>query len=481
MPSFCSPATIASIEPWTSDLITTGSSLASPLASWLNISSTELRGVVAAGLRAPLALPVLGDLARAALVVDHDQRVAGVGHAVEAEDLDRHRRARPPRRCWPRSSTSARTRPHWPPQTMISPTLSVPRWISTVATTPRPRSSLASITVPWAGRSGLARSSRISACSWMASISLSRLVRLQGADLDAQHVAAELLGHQLVAEQLLLDPVGIGVGPVDLVDRDHDRHPGRAGVRDRLDRLRHDAVVGGDHQDDDVGDLGAARPHLGERRVARRVDERHRLAGAEVDLVGADVLGDAAGLVRRDVGMAQRVQQRGLAVVDVAHDGHHRRPRPQILGPVLDALEADLDVGLADPLGLMAELGDQQLRGVGVERLVDGRHDAHLHQLLDDIGAAHRHAVGELGHGDRLGQHHLAHERAGSSSCCWRFSRSRWRAQRGERRARAARPPRVSLSSTSRPRAGSRRIAARRGFALVGAVLALALGLAACP
>jgi hypothetical protein len=29
----------------------------------------------------------------------------------------------------------------------------------------------------------------------------------------------------------------------------------------RLDRLRHDAVVGRHHQDDDIGDLGAAGAH----------------------------------------------------------------------------------------------------------------------------------------------------------------------------------------------------------------------------
>ena len=93
VPSFSSPATIASIEPWTSDLTTTGSSFAPLPASWLNISSTEPRPVAAARLLAPLALAVLGDLARPALAVDHDQRIAGVGHAVQAEDLDRHRRA----------------------------------------------------------------------------------------------------------------------------------------------------------------------------------------------------------------------------------------------------------------------------------------------------------------------------------------------------------------------------------------------------
>ena len=52
------------------------------------------------------------------------------------------------------------------------------------------------------------------------------------------------------------------------------------------------------------------------------------------DLVGADVLGDAARLARGDVGLADRVEQRGLAVVDVTHDGDDRRARHQVLGLV---------------------------------------------------------------------------------------------------------------------------------------------------
>jgi hypothetical protein len=62
-------------------------------------------------------------------------------------------------------------------------------------------------------------------------------------------------------------------GLVDLVDRDDHRHSGRLGVVDRLDRLRTKAVIGRDHQNDDVGDVGAAGAHLGERLVARRVEE----------------------------------------------------------------------------------------------------------------------------------------------------------------------------------------------------------------
>ena len=105
---------------------------------------------------------------------------------------------------------------------------------------------------------------------------------------------------------------------------------GRLGVVDRLDRLRHDAVVGRDHEHHDVGDLGAAGAHRGEGRVARRVEEGDRRAAVGRHLVGADVLGDAAGLAGDHVGLADRVEQRGLAVVDVAHDGDDRRARLQV-------------------------------------------------------------------------------------------------------------------------------------------------------
>ena len=104
------------------------------------------------------------------------------------------------------------------------------------------------------------------------------------------------------------------------------------GVIDGLDRLRLDAVVGGDHQHDDVRHLGAALAHGGERLVARRVDEGDLVAERRHHLIGADMLGDAAGLLAHHVGRADGVEQRGLAVIDVAHDGHHRRARLQVLG-----------------------------------------------------------------------------------------------------------------------------------------------------
>ena len=52
-----------------------------------------------------------------------------------------------------------------------------------------------------------------------------------------------------------------------------------------------------------------------------------KVMGGAIDLhlVGADVLGDAAGLPLGHLGVADIVQQGGLAMVHVAHDHHHGR------------------------------------------------------------------------------------------------------------------------------------------------------------
>ena len=168
-----------------------------------------------------------------------------------------------------------------------------------------------------------------------------------GRDVDEHGVAAVLLGHQPVLGELLAHLGRVGVLLVDLVHRDHDRHLGRLGVVERLDRLRHDAVVGRDHQHHDVGGLGTAGTHGGERLVTRGVDEGDRPVLAlvlDVHLVGADVLGDAAGLTLGHLRLADRVEQLGLAVVDVTHDGHDRRPGDQAL--LVDVLvEVDVEPG----------------------------------------------------------------------------------------------------------------------------------------
>ena len=226
----------------------------------------------------------------------------------------------------------------------LSPTFSVPSCTSTVATGPRPRSSLASSTVPDALRLALAFSSRMSADSRIISSSWSRFSRFFADTGTVTVLPPQSSGHQAQLGQLALDVVGIGAGLVDLVDGDDDRHVGRPRVVGRFLGLRHHAVVGRHHQHHDVGDLGAAGAHQGERLVTGRVEEHHA-AAAHVHVVRADVLGDAAGLALGHLGLADGVEQRRLAVVHVAHHGHHRaracagprawrrRPRPRPAPP----------------------------------------------------------------------------------------------------------------------------------------------------
>jgi hypothetical protein len=123
------------------------------------------------------------------------------------------------------------------------------------------------------------------------------------------------------------------------------------------------------------------------RKVTLRPSARH--------LIGADVLGDAAGLAGDHVGAADRVEQRGLAVVDVAHDGDDRRTRLQVSSASTSA-DVDVDVALADALDVVPELGDEQLGRVLVDGLGERDRHAHLEQRLHQVGAALGHAVGEL-------------------------------------------------------------------------------------
>ncbi len=93
----------------------------------------------------------------------------------------------------------------------------------------------------------------------------------------------------------------------------------------------------------------------------------------------------------------------------MAHDRDHGRAGLQGLGGVNILVMLDVDIGIADALDIVAELGDQQLRRVLVDDLVHGDGHAHLEQRFDEVGGALRHAVGELADGDRVGHVHVAH------------------------------------------------------------------------
>ena len=234
-----------------------------------------------------------------------------------------------------------------------------------------------------------------------------------------RHVAAVVLDDHPGLGQLVLDAVRVGVGLVDLVERDDDRHLGRAGVIDRLERLGHHAVVGGHH---DHGDVGHPRPtgtHRRERLVARGVEEDDAAVALD-DLARADVLRDAAPLAGGHVGCPERVEEARLAVVDVTHDGHDRGTWLEVGRVVL--LEEDflrrfgrggLAVRVLAARGharrdllrdLIAELAGHERRRVAVDQLVDGREDSALDELADHVRRIHVEQGRELLDRDGPGQ-----------------------------------------------------------------------------
>ena len=230
-------------------------------------------------------------------------------------------------------------------------------------------------------------------------------------NFDEHVLAAPLFGDDAMLDELLADAIGVRTGLVDLVHRDDDGHIGSLGVVDCLDGLRHDAVVGGDDEHDDVGHLGAAGTHGGKRLVAGRVDEGD-LATVDVHDRCTDVLGDAARFTCGNASMANRVEQRGLAVVDVTHDGNDRRTRLQVLlGVMVDDGVLLLGRNHAD---LATHVVGDELDEVIGHGLGERQHLAEHEQALDDVVGLHAEQLGELGDVGALGNLHdgvIEHER----------------------------------------------------------------------
>ena len=213
-------------------------------------------------------MAVLGDLPCPLLVVDRDHGVAGLRHAIQAQDLDRHGRARHRHLVAAVVDEGA----HLAPLRAGNDDVADPQG---AALDQHGGDHAAAAVEPGLDDGALRLAVRVGPQVEQLGLELDRLDQLVevgalgGADRHALHVAAEVLEHDVVAQELLLDPVRAGVRAVDLVDRHDHRHVRRLGVADRLDRLRHHAVVGRHHQDDDVGDRGTARPHRREGGVAR--------------------------------------------------------------------------------------------------------------------------------------------------------------------------------------------------------------------
>ena len=238
------------------------------------------------------------------------------------------------------------------------------------------------------------------------------LARLGGHRHEGR-VATKIFRHHTFSHQLALQAFDIGLGLVNLVHGHHQGHFGSLGVVNGFFGLRHHTIVGSHDQNDDVCGFGTARPHGGKRFVTRGVQKGDHSAGC-VDVIRTDVLRDAASFACSHARAANVVQQRGLAMVHVTHDGDHRCAR-QLLSRLrcLLLFGKCLRVVQLGREGLVAHFFDHDHGGLLVQLLVDGDHLPQLHQLLDDLTGLDAHLVGQISHTDGLWDVHLLHLHGG--------------------------------------------------------------------
>ena len=171
-------------------------------------------------------------------------------------------------------------------------------------------------------------------------------------------------------------------------------------MRDRLNGLRHQTVIGRHDQNNHVSDVGTAGTHFRKGGVAWGIQEADLLSATVGDLVRTNMLGNAAGFARNHIRLAEIIQDGCLAVVYVTHNRHHRWPCHQCASLWGWRLQTLKHVIIGDAFDGVAKFVDNQFGGVSVDALAGRSHDAHFHQNADDVGASFRHAVGQFTHGD---------------------------------------------------------------------------------
>ena len=129
-----------------------------------------------------------------------------------------------------------------------------------------------------------------------------------------------------------------------------------------------------------------------------------------LDVVRADVLRDSAGFALGHVGDADGVEQRRLAVIDVAHDGDHRRTRLRDPAPPSAVSMSCMRLFFVADLWTWKRRIRAQIPSASfdVQSLVDGGEDLAVHQLLDDQLALTSELFGKLFDGDAFRDRDLA-------------------------------------------------------------------------
>jgi hypothetical protein len=141
-----------------------------------------------------------------------------------------------------------------------------------------------------------------------------KVLVLLGGNFHEHRRTTPVFRDQPAIGKLLLHTLWLRLGLVNLVDCHDDGHIRRACVVNGFQRLRHHAIIGRYHHNNNVGDLRATGTHARKGLVPRRVQKDNlaakcrRILLANAYFVRANMLRDASGLAPCHVRLADSIE-----------------------------------------------------------------------------------------------------------------------------------------------------------------------------
>ena len=221
---------------------------------------------------------------------------------------------------------------------------------------------------------------------------------LLGGNLHKDGVTAPLFGDQLQFGELLLNAIRICVLQIDLVNRNNNGDIRSLGMGNGFPCLWHHAIIGRHHQDHDIGNLSTACTHGGEGFVAWGIQEDNS-AFVRLNFIGADMLCNAASFGGLDICLPDGVEQRRLAVVNMAHNRYNRCTRFEEFG------RREITRGFRDFVlfrhkrDSLAQILQDVVGNIDVDNRVDGSKRSEVHQLHQHVLRLHLGGVDQILHG----------------------------------------------------------------------------------
>ena len=143
--------------------------------------------------------------------------------------------------------------------------------------------------------------------------------------------------------------------------------------------LIHDPIIRRDNEDNNICHLRPPGPHGRESFVTRCI-QKDNIAIFDMNMIGADSLGNPSGLTIDNIGLPNGVQKGCFAMIHMSHDRDDWRPGSEIFGRCLYFLNWFLIFGRGR-FNLVSEFAGNEHRRVKINGLVDGCHQTQPDQL----------------------------------------------------------------------------------------------------